>query len=376
MKKNAKRALFLCPSYYPFVGGGKYYQRIVEGLGQLGYKATVWTPQRNPKHKEYEVINEVVVRRFDAGNKFKVWRFFLRNFFELLSFDLVHGFDFVMILFWYLPFRILLFWKPVFVTFLGHEGLFPIPQKIILERKLVELITWGNICAGDYIGKWYGTTPDYVVYGGVDKPNQELPYPDEPSAVFIGRLEPDMGILEYLEAIKILKTEMGLSLKLDIYGVIRDPSFKNRIDNYIKEYDLPVRYLGVADSVESTLQKYKYAFSSSNLVKHEAMICKRLVFSIYSNPLKKDYLEMSPKAKEMNEISGTPEELAQKIVFHVEHPEEDEKMLQKAYVYAKNQTWKEAARKHHLLFNKRRFRTKWRELFRVVLSLAKRRILA
>jgi len=375
MAKIGKKILLLCPSYYPFTGGEKYYQKVAEGLAFKGFRVTVWTPRRDISHKEEETVNGVRVQRFSNNGLAGVWLFFLKNLAGLFFVDLVHGFDYNSILLWYLPFRILFFWKPVFVTFLGHEGLFPVPQGIILRRRLVELITWGNICGGHYITKWYGTKPDYVVYGGCVKPAREVAPPGEPSAVFIGRVQQDTGLWEYLQALVILKEKYDRSLKLDLYGVVKDTALMEKIDSFIKEHKLDVKYWGIAQNVETTLQKYKYAFLSACLANLEAMVCRRLVFSIYSNPLKKDYLEMVPGARLMNEICGSPEELAGRIVFHLNDSSTDGPMLDKAYAYALSQTWEDAADKHAALFAKQRPTYKWRELIGAGWALALNRYL-
>ncbi|MBU0629574.1 MAG: glycosyltransferase family 4 protein [Candidatus Margulisbacteria bacterium] len=369
-----KKALFLCPSYYPFAGGEKYYQKVAEGVAASGYEVTVWTPKRDPAHPAVEVVGGVRIERFPENGLFGIWIFFLKNIRKILAAHLVHGFDYNTVLLWYLPFRLLFFRKPVFVTFLGHEGLFPVPESIILRRKLVELITWGNICGGHYIAKWYGTEPDFVVYGGCERPTKEIDPPGEPSAVFVGRIQQDTGLWEYLEALSILKEKYDFQLKLDIYGVVKDQELMKKIDSFIKERGLPVKYLGVAKEVETVIQEHKYAFLSACLANLEAMACRRLVFSIYSNPLKKDYLEMVPGAKEMNEICGIPVELAERIAFHLKNPQAAQSMLERAYMYALTQTWPAAAEKHRLLFEKPRPRFRLAAIIGTLFKIVRSRL--
>jgi len=348
---KTKNVLMLCNSYYPLLGGEKYYQKVAEKLAEIGYKVTVWTPRKDKSHDKAERVNGVSIQRFESRGLLGIWSFMARNIGKIISADIIHGFDFNTILFWYFPFRIIFWHKPVFVTFLGHEGIFPIPEKIILTRKLTELITWGNICGGHYIKKWYSTAPDYIVYGGCEKPKIERPAPSEASAVFIGRIQKDSGISEYIKAVCILN-ERGVKMKMDIFGNIKDKQLYDDLQKIILDKGLHVKYCGIADNTEETIQRYRYAFLSACLANLEAMICKRLIFSIYSNPLKKDYLEMVPGAKEMTEIAGEPEMLAEKIIYHIDHPETDNAMVKNAYEYANAQTWENAARKHKLLFDK------------------------
>ncbi|MBI5698827.1 glycosyltransferase family 4 protein [Candidatus Saganbacteria bacterium] len=376
MAKIDKKVIILCNYYYPFVGGCKYYQKVAEGLAKKGDEITVWTPKRNDSHASEEIINGVTVRRFRLKGLLSVWLFMLKNIVELINSNVVHGFDYNTILFWYLPFRLLLWRKPVFVTFLGHEGIFPIPRNIVLMRKLTELIVWGNICGGHYIAKWYGTKPDYVVYGGCDKPVNIIGEPKKDTAVFIGRIQADTGIMEYVQAIKLIK-DKGYSMELSVYGNINDDRLFEQLKTYIQKHDLSIRYCGIAQSVEDAIQQHKYAFFSACLANLEAMICKRLVISIYSNPLKKDYLEMVPEATQMTVIASQPEELAGKLMLHIENGDERRKMIEKAYIYASTQTWGNAAAIHHSLFIKERPKIRYAEIvgvaFELVTSLLRQR---
>jgi len=72
----------------------------------------------------------------------------------------------------------------------------------------------------------------------------------------------------------------------------------------------------------------------------EAMAAKRLVFAIYDNPLKEDYLRMAPFAKYIT-ISHSPSELASKISFYSRNTKAKEKMIKEAYIWVRKQTWKE-----------------------------------
>jgi hypothetical protein len=151
-------------------------------------------------------------------------------------------------------------------------------------------------------------------------------------------------------------------MKLDLYGTVKDPALMERVVDFINENKLEVKHCGIAQEVETTLQKYKYAFLSACLANLEAMVCRRLVFSIYGNPLKKDYLEMVPGVREMNEIAGSPEELAERILNHINEPQTDRPMIEKGYAYALTQTWEDAADKHALLFAKNRPAFSWRDI--------------
>jgi len=66
--------------------------------------------------------------------------------------DIVHCHD---VFFWYLPFRFLYPKKKVFTTFHGWEGIFPPKWQAKVIRNISEKLSFGNICVGDFIRKWY-----------------------------------------------------------------------------------------------------------------------------------------------------------------------------------------------------------------------------
>ena len=96
--------------------------------------------------------------------KFIIWQWLLKNIKIIQEADIVHCHD---VFYWYLPFRFLYFRKPVFTTFHGYEK-YPVPFKNIVIRKISEKLSWGNICVGMFIEKWYGTKATFISYGGVD----------------------------------------------------------------------------------------------------------------------------------------------------------------------------------------------------------------
>ena len=70
----------------------------------------------------------------------------------------------------------------------------------------------------------------------------------------------------------------------------------------------------------------------------EAMTAKRLVFAVYDNPLKEDYLRMAPFSKYIK-ISSSSSELVSKISFYIENIKEKEKIVEKAYVWVNKHAW-------------------------------------
>lgn len=330
----------LAPFFYPHIGGvEKHVKRLSEELIKKGHEVTVITIKHDQTLPDLKELNEIKVYRFPIMRQPKLWLWFYKHKNLIMDADLIHCHDFGSFIHWYLPFRFIVPFKPVFVTFHGYEGIIPIPQKILYMRRMTELLTKGNICIGDYIPKWYGTKANFISYGGVDMLTAADTTTSD-GAVFIGRLEKDTGIVAYIDAIKILKTKYSTNIKVDICanGSLREP-----IEKTVRENELNVKLHGFVDNPIDYLIKSKFAFVSGYLAILEAMINKKLVFAIYENELKKDYLTQMPKSKDMMVIVSSPEELAEKIAYYYNNPEKAEAKINVAYNFARKQTWEKVA---------------------------------
>lgn len=132
--------------------------------------------------------------------------------------------------------------------------------------------------------------------------------------LFIGRLEKDLGLETYFKAIKLLK------LKIDFAG-------SGSLSSKAKKYG---KVLGFID-IQKIIKNYDVFFTSSYLSILQALIFKKPVFAVYENPLKEDYLKMSPFSKYISIISN-PKDIKINISYS-----------QKGYEWAKNQTWSKIA---------------------------------
>jgi len=331
------KILMFAPLFHPHIGGvDKHIKRISEVLARRGHEVSIITIKHDKSLPDFEELNKMKVYRFPKMRLPKVWLWIYKRRDLIKNANVVHCHDFATFIYWYLPFRFLYPLKPVFVTFHGYEGIIPIPRKILFKRKITELLTKGNICIGDYILKWYGTKASFVSYGGVDMP-APLSNTNPEGAVFIGRLEKDTGIMMYIDALRILKEKQGINLKLDVCG---DGKLREKIQEIIKGNELNVELHGFVENPLDYLDKSKFAFVSGYLAMLEAMINKKLVFAVYENKLKKDYLTLMPNSKNMMVIASSPEELAEKIAYYLNHQKETEEKIKNAYLFSKDQTWK------------------------------------
>lgn len=326
--------LFFSRLFYPRIGGvEKHVLEISRILIKKGHKVTVMAEQNSTKTNLREVIEGIEIFRIPnlkdgKLKKFRIWKWLWNNRQLMRNADVIHCHD---VFFWYLPFRFLFPFKKVFTTFHGYES-YPLKSKNIIVHKLSEKLSMGNICIGDFIKKWYGTKPTYTVYGGVGISNLQFQISNKvkkESAVFIGRLDEQTGILTYIEAIKIIKKKIPNFEFL----VIGDGNLKKEINSKIK-------ILNPVSNAPEYFNTYNFAFVSRYLSILEAMAAKRLVFAAYDNPLKEDYLRMTPFSKYIT-IFNSSTELVSKISFYLDNPNEEGKLVEKAFNWVKKHTWKE-----------------------------------
>ncbi|EKE12689.1 MAG: glycosyl transferase, group 1 family protein [uncultured bacterium] len=204
-----------------------------------------------------------------------VWFWMFRNRKLIEDADIVHCHD---VFIWYLPFRFLYPKKPVYTTFHGWEGIWPIPWKNIFLKKLAAKLSWGSIAVGKYIEKYYGIKVNKIIYGGTLILHSIKVEIGKTSIVFVGRLEKDTGILGFLKWLnknpKHVVDFVGdgvLREKCEKYGTIH--GFTDPTPFYKQaKYCVPGGYL-------AALEASSYG-------------CELKLF--WNNKIKRDYWKMSP----------------------------------------------------------------------------------
>jgi len=272
-----------------------------------------------------------VVAKDTWFKKFRIWWWLWQHKDLIKNADIIHCHD---VFFWYLPFRFIYPNKKVYITFHGYETKFPPSKKAILIRKISEKLSWGNICVGDYIRKWYGTKPTFVTYGGVEIRNSKFEIRNKsktqiskPKIVFIGRLEEDTGISIYLKILDVLK-KRKISFEFEACG---DGSLRGEVERYGVVY-------GFVKDMDKYIVRSDFVLTSSYLSIFEAISRGKIVFSVFQNKLKGDYLKMAPFAKWIV-IGNSPEGLVDKILYLLRHQEKKEIITNSAYNWVKTQTW-------------------------------------
>lgn len=348
--------LFMSRLFYPHIGGvEKHVMELSKKLTAKGHKITIITenikstktdsPLDKGESGGISSINGIKIIRITVGNnswlkKFKIWIQLWKLRKLMTTSDIIHCHD---VFFWYLPFRFLFPFKKVYTTFHGYES-YPIKKKAIIIRKISEKLSYGNICIGDFMKKWYGAKPDYVSYGAVDtniiQQNKDPKHSIKESAFFFGRLDEQTGILTYIKIFeKLLKKYPRFK-----FLVMGEGKYKNQINKKISIIDFQ-------NNPEKYYQKYHFAFISRYLSILEAIASKHLVFAVYDNPVKEDYLKLSPVAKYIV-IEKDADLLSEKIIFYLNHPEQEIKLVNDAYNWVKKYTWETMAELYLSLWSK------------------------
>jgi glycosyltransferase involved in cell wall biosynthesis len=326
--KQTISILFLSQLYHPSVGGvQKHVEEISKKLIKRGFEISLITENFDKSLPPSENINGVMVYRIPIGKneflkKFLIWKWIFLHFSMFWKADIIHVHD---VFYWILPFRVFLPFKKIFMTFHGYEG-YPVKKRWVTARKIAEKLTKGNICIGDFMTKWYKTKPSFVSFGAVEQVKSEK-VKNLKSAVFFGRLDSQTGILEYAKAYEILKKEYP-DFKFTIIG---EGKLKGKLPKNIEV--LPFK-----KEVADDISKNHFIFVSRYLSILESLAQKRIVIATYDNPIKKDYLMMSPFKKYIS-IAENSEEIAKFVDFYLKNREKEEKVVEDGFNFAKKQTW-------------------------------------
>lgn len=317
--------LFFSKYFYPHVGGvEKQVQELSQRLIHQGHQVTVLTLRYESQLKLKETINKIkVIRMPEYKLKYfgllLTWFWLFRHINILKTADLIHAHS---ILVWYWPFRFLLPKKPIFTTFHGWEGIYPIPHKNIFIRQIDVLIAWKNIAICDYLEKHYHFKADQLMYTSVDLPKQKEFKKDLHRLVYVGRLDEDTGLPKILQALSYLK-----GYKIDFCG-------DGPLANLCRQY-------GAVHGFVDPNPFYQTAYiclSPGHTSILEAFTYKCFVVTTYNNPVKKDYLLMTPFNKWLKVINS-PKHMARAIKYFSANPDQALNKINLSYNWVQTQNW-------------------------------------
>jgi glycosyltransferase involved in cell wall biosynthesis len=322
------RVLTLCRLYHPHVGGvEKHLFEINNRLVAKGMEITLVTEKFDQNLKDEETYsNTKIVRipypKIKLVGLLYIWLWLFKNISLIQSADIVHIHD---VFIWYLPFRFLFPTKPVYTTFHGRWGMYPIPFKDIIQKRLGAKLSRGNICIGKYIPDNYGFKTDIISYGATKIPKRNFTK-EQNSIVYVGRLDKDIALNNFFEVFRNIKGH-----EIIFCG---DGELKEKCKQY-------GRVLGFVDPVPY-YKKAKFCFASGYLTIMEALAHRCLVFTTYSHSLQKEYYQSTPFSKYIVS-SAEPEEIVEKFHHYSKNTKAAEERIKKGYNWVKNQTWEKLA---------------------------------
>ena len=327
--------LMLSRLFSPHIGGvEKHVEKVMERLIKRGHEITIVTERYDKKLKLQQVYKGIRIFRIpvphqEKKKKWAIWKWLWENRNLIKGNDLIHIHD---VFFWYLPFKVIFPFKQMYITFHGYEGNKPPTTKAVIQRKIGEWMSSGTICVGGFMRKWYQAKPNLITYGassGIKVKKKELN-----TAIYIGRLSKDIGIMIYLKALRLLK-QKNINLSVDVYG--DGPQFK-LARKFVKKNKLRVKFYGFVKNGNQEISQAQLGFISRYLGIVEAMSAKTPVFAVYNNQIKKDYLICHPQAKNMF-VADNSQSLAEQIGKYLGSTKKYNQQIDEAYQWGKKQTW-------------------------------------
>lgn len=336
--------------FYPHSGGvEKHILHVSNEFKRRGHAVDVLTVKYDKNLLDFENIYGMDVYRIPQYSKSFLSRFlkllwFIKRINVFSKYDVIHFHDS-----YFQGLRLIAPTIPSFVTFHGYERP-SVYQNYIESRKKVEKSVDGVVCVSTILTKWYGTKPDKVIYGGVDISAVKSDERKQYDVVFVGRLEIDRQILLYLESIRLLKEKYFRAVSVVVCG---DGSLMNQAKQFSNKHGLGVKFVGMVENPEAYISKTWSVFASGYLSIIEAMAAKKMVFTIYDNPLQEDAIKSFPNSRNVLISSDNPSDIAAMMDHYLGHPREARKVTNTAYDWAKKQTWSHVAQTYLDLYKEK-----------------------
>ncbi len=325
------RIVHVCRLYAPHIGGVETHVAAVAHVqARQGHQVTIVTTQHDSSLPLEEVgLDGIQIIRLpldSSEQKLKTWWWMHQHSVLFRNANFLHVHD----IFWWIFFLFLIYRVNFLITFHGWETVWPVPFSHKLHRWIAARCARIKVHVGSWIQKIYWDVPDAVLYGGVDRELFKLPKPKLGRTVhiiFLGRLEHDTGVLQYLELLAELKRQrLGYTMLW-----VGDGSLRGRCEQVGTVTGLTrkvVQHLRVSDIV----------FASTYLSMLQAQAASRLVVSMYSNDLKKKYLEAYPGSQYCI-ITDKPDTGATQLLSLLSKPERLQYIQNEARQFARTQTW-------------------------------------
>lgn len=319
-----KKVLFVSRLFFPSIGGVEnHVLNLSKELTKRNYSIQILTTKNSNKLSNSDYINKILIRRIEYPNMkylglLYIWGWVLFNFQYFKSFDVIHCHDVII---WLLPLKIFYPKNKIYLTFHGYEN-YPLKLSSKYMHKIAEYLSDGIISVGKYIQKWYKTRTDLITYGAIDPTllNKKASLIKN-KYLFLGALNNINSVTKYLNP--------GVKNKIIFVG-----DGENRIScSYYGQV------IGFVNNPYKYISKSEIIFTGGYLSILEAIAMDKPVYAIYDNPLKKDYLMMTPFAKYIR--------IGKKFDKYLKY-----KYPKELKEWIKKQTWEKMAQDYIKLWNK------------------------
>jgi len=347
------KIIFFTRLFYPHIGGvEKHVLNVSQQLIERGHKVIIITELNDSKLKLHEMHENIEIYRIPVSQnqwfkKFYIWWWLIKNIRLLSSSDILHFHD---VYFWYFPFKLIWPFKKSFITFHGYEGNYLPTRKAVLMHRISEILANGSIAIGSFLVKWYKQKPNIISYGAVNVPQS---FSKSKSSIlnilFVGRLEIETGILPYIESLYVLK-EKNIQFRFIIAG---QGSLWKECKKLCQEGDIDCKLLGFKANLQSYYKNSDLVFASRYLAILEAMSFRKPVYAVYNNPIKKDYLNMTPFRKYIR-ISDSPKPLSALLIKDLKKYKQVSEDVEAGYKWVKDQTWHKLTLQYEQLWGLKR----------------------
>jgi glycosyltransferase involved in cell wall biosynthesis len=329
------KILMLTHYFYPRIGGvEKVVKKLSENL--KGHEVSIITEKHDEMLKDVEDFNRwTVVHRFSYPHKkfiglLYIWKWMWTKRKLIEKSDIVHVHD---VFIWYLPFRILFPFKPVYMTYHGWEGELPIPLQSLIQKKLAYYLSKKTMVVGKHLEKYNHIKADAITYNGMDIPNK-VSKKIRDTFVYVGRLSRETGLHLVLDTLSQLK---NIDIEFIGDGELREECVRyGKVHGFIQD---PTPYLAKAE----------FCFAGGYLTALDAFANKCFVFVCYQNKIKEDYFKMAPFAKYMV-IEDSSDALLKRLKYYKTQKKQRIKQVEEAYNWVKDKTWEKVVDQYKMVW--------------------------
>ncbi len=331
-----KKILMISARYKPAVGGvEKHIEQIVNLFGNSKFVIDIITGSHMiGLNDEKDRCGDILRLPFKWDrNPFLIFRWAWSKRKLISSYDIVHVHDAVPFLMWALPLLLFRPMKPIFMTFHGYEA-DPIPLRFVILRKIVSFLAKRSICIGNFIEQLYGIECDEISIGAVN--SFDVSAQKNTRAVYVGRIEEDTGIVEYIEAISILKRKYGYNMELVVCG---QGTLVDDIQSFAIKKQVELSYLGIINDIISELDTSYVCFAAGYLSILESFSVGTPVIGIAKSNLRYEYLKSVKLMGGPISIQRDSESIAEYIFNLRKNTELYDKLVDDGRKFASQNSW-------------------------------------